>query len=584
MIRSENLLFIIPLTLRKLLPPMIFSAASSQIATTLASFIIISIFCGTDGLAVLALFLPLNYLWDVLDDAMGLGGTTLFAVSKGKRDPAQSQAIISQSLTFVFLFAAVLSLLCYLLSPILLTKYGFKPEVLTQAITYGQWFGLAMGANVFSNVIRYFVNSDSNPKLALNAANVKQALTILLQLLFLGYMGTGIIGSLYAMILAGLASTAISSLHFLWHKSSRLHFSLLSRKNMLSIGKLSSSKLIENIGIGLIGFIFNIMLYEQFGNLAIVTQCALLTIYSVVLSITGPIIYAGCQLTGLYLGEKDSDGIKYTGQCILKICMATVLGLIFLLELFPMQTAFLLALNIASSSSEWMVALRLFAPSLALSVLNLALLSYYQTIGRAKIVFPLAIIRSIAAPLVCGLVIMQVHSLDLFWLYYLLAEFLTLLLIGSAIFWEKQKKQYPTFWMLSEKDHGHIFRYDFIMKPGDPEINLYFEMAAIFFHKHLEISTEKIDSLVGTMRHLYEYAAMHCAKKNPVVYLRLETIPQVRVSISARWLGKNLNLSATRTDKSWLELSDQSDTAFSDSIYGFNYVGLQFDPQKQHDK
>ena len=101
MIRSENLLFIIPLTLRKLLPPVIFSAASSQIATTLASFIIISIFCGTDGLAVLALFLPLNYLWDVLDDAMGLGGTTLFAVSKGKRDPAQSQAIISQSLTFV---------------------------------------------------------------------------------------------------------------------------------------------------------------------------------------------------------------------------------------------------------------------------------------------------------------------------------------------------------------------------------------------------------------------------------------------------------------------------------------------------
>ena len=74
LIRSENLLFIIPMTLRKLLPPMIYAATASQISNALIVFILISIYCGTDGLAILALFLPLNYLWDGIDDVFNQGG------------------------------------------------------------------------------------------------------------------------------------------------------------------------------------------------------------------------------------------------------------------------------------------------------------------------------------------------------------------------------------------------------------------------------------------------------------------------------------------------------------------------------
>ena len=88
LIRSENLLFIIPMTLRKLLPPMIYAATVSQISNALIVFILISIYCGTDGLAILALFLPLNYLWDGIDDVFNQGGTTLFALTMLRPRPA----------------------------------------------------------------------------------------------------------------------------------------------------------------------------------------------------------------------------------------------------------------------------------------------------------------------------------------------------------------------------------------------------------------------------------------------------------------------------------------------------------------
>ena len=214
-------------------------------------------------------------------------------------------------------------------------------------------------------------------------------------------------------------------------------------------------------------------------------------------------------------------------------------------------------------------------------MINVLLLSYYQTIGQTKNVLLLSMIRSVIPPLFCGLLLLQSQSPTIFWLYYALAELITLGSIAIVILREKRKQPAPSFWLLNETKKTNILRYDFIMNPGDPELDLYFEMAELFFKKHLPASQKRIDALVESMRHLYEYAAAHNTPKHPSIYLRLEIIPEVRAGISVRWMGKSMNLSATRSDTAWIDLQDRADKAFADSIYGFNHAALHYLSQKK---
>jgi Na+-driven multidrug efflux pump len=90
----------------------------------------------------------------------------------------------------------------------------------------------AMGANAFCNVIRNFVNSDSGPRHATVAAVVKISLTIILEVLFLGKLQLGVVGTMFALGLAGAGSALVCALHFY---GQRQYFQL--RFSRLSLGK-----------------------------------------------------------------------------------------------------------------------------------------------------------------------------------------------------------------------------------------------------------------------------------------------------------------------------------------------------------
>jgi Na+-driven multidrug efflux pump len=210
-----------------------------------------------------------------------------------------------------------------------------------------------------------------------------------------------------------------------------------------TIFRLAYSKIIENLGLAAVGTIFNYLLLRNFGSTALVIQGALLTIYSVVSSASVPVTNAGNQLVGLYRSEDDAGGILITVRYVLQVNFSIGIILTALMEIFPMETAAVLALDLPGDDGAWIYALRFFALSLVFAFCNLSLLSYYQTMGRAKMSLTLSLLRSVAAPLLCGWLLLFGKSQDFFWLYYLLAELLTLGAIYLTVVVTAKRRKIP---------------------------------------------------------------------------------------------------------------------------------------------
>lgn len=577
MLISKNMVAITHQVFYKLLPPMIFSSVSSQIACMLIDFILISTFCGADGLTVLALFLPFTYLWDIFDDAFSTGGTTLFAMAKGARNHQRQQDVISQSLTFLLSLLGMLGVVCFVAAPLIVGSLDLPEQVKASAQAYGRWFGLAMGANAFCNVIRNFVNSDSGPRHATVAAVVKIALTIVLEVLFLGKLDLGVEATMYALGLAGVGSALICGLHFY---SQRQYFqlrpALLSWADLRTIFRLAYSKIVENLGLAAVGTVFNYLLLSNFGSMALVIQGALLTIYSVVSGVSVPVINAGNQLVGLYRGEDDAGGILITVRYVLQVNFAIGIILTVLMEIFPLETAAVLALDLPGDDRAWIFALRFFALSLVFAFCNLSLLSYYQTLGRARMALILSLLRSVVAPLLCGWLLLFLHSQDSFWLYYLLAELLTMGSIYLVVRRVAREEENPSLLLLEDGNGKDVLSHDFLMNGSEHRARILIEIAKLFFKKYFSRDEYGVYKLKAAMRLLYEYSIRRSKEDKPVTYVRLELLDHKHLIISARWVGEISFLQEIQAEVEIKAMRQLADAVTADRAYGFNYLGLHF--------
>ena len=556
---------------------MIFSSVSSQIACMLIDFILISTFCGADGLTVLALFLPFTYLWDIFDDAFSTGGTTLFAMAKGAKDHQRQQDVISQSLTFLLGLLGTLGVVCFVAAPLIVGHLDLPEQVRAAAQSYGRWFGFAMGANAFCNVIRNFVNSDSGPRHATLAAVVKIALTIILEVLFLGKLNLGVVGTMYALGLAGVGSALVCGLHFYGQRRFfQLHLSFLSLADLETIFKLAYSKIVENLGLAAVGTVFNYLLLRNFGSMALVIQGALLTIYSVVSSVSVPVINAGNQLVGLYRGEDDAGGILITINYVLKLNFAIGIVLTAVMELFPLETAAVLALDLPGDDRAWIFALRFFALSLVFAFWNLSLLSYYQTLGRSRMAFILSLLRSVAAPLFCGGLLLLLQSQNLFWLYYMLAELMTLGITYLVVRRVAREEQNPSLLLLEDASDKDVLSHDFLMNGSEHRARILIEIAKLFFKKYFSRDEYGVYKLKAAMRLLYEYSIRRSKEAKPVTYVRLELLDHRHLIISARWVGEISFLQEIQAEVEIKAMRQLADAVTADRAYGFNYLGLHF--------
>lgn len=178
---------------------------------------------------------------------VGMGGSTMFAIARGKQEEEQAEKIMGNAFSLLLGFAIVLMMVCYLFRRSILYLFGASDTSYVYADAYLKIYLLGTPFTMLTTGLNGFINGQGFPKVGMMTTIIGALLNLILDPVFIFGFDMGVSGAALATILSQLVS-AIWVLHFLTGKKAILH---LRRKYFIPDAKLVK----EILTLGTPGFI-----------------------------------------------------------------------------------------------------------------------------------------------------------------------------------------------------------------------------------------------------------------------------------------------------------------------------------------
>lgn len=192
---------------------------------TVVDGIIVGNLISEDGVSAINLSRPCVQFFFTLHMLVNGGGGMLVGYALGQKDVNESRRLFTRALTLSmgigFLFAIVCGLIYIDASARLLCS---NEQLLPMARDYLQVMLLGIPAYILMWALSTFVGVDGSPKLVSVAVIIDNAVNLMLDIVFIQWLGWGIIGSSAATVVGHLVGIAI--ILFFWLRSEKRQLAL----------------------------------------------------------------------------------------------------------------------------------------------------------------------------------------------------------------------------------------------------------------------------------------------------------------------------------------------------------------------
>jgi putative MATE family efflux protein len=235
---------------------------------------------GPAGNAALAVFNPIWSIVFCLGLLAGIGGSVLFASSRGRGDETSAQEYFTLSVLWGLLLSAAAVAGIGLYQDELFRFFGADDELLALAKSYLKPILFAVPCCVFNNILSAALRNDGNPGLATKAVIVGGVFNMLGDYYLVFVRDMGIAGAGLATAMAQYVTILIMLLHFVSRKNTlRLVMPTRVLRKMGAIAVNGFSTAISDLALGIIGILFNRQIMRYLGTDA-------LAVYGIITQIT----------------------------------------------------------------------------------------------------------------------------------------------------------------------------------------------------------------------------------------------------------------------------------------------------------
>lgn len=341
---------------------------------------------GDKALAALSFAFPFMTAIMAVAMLVGLGGTSLVAISLGEDNRDKAEKILSNVCFFAGVLEVIVSVLGYALLRPLLTLFG-TPE--GQIMEYAcEYMRIVLAGSVFQGIgfaLNAIIRSDGNPKMAMVTMLAGAFTNIIFDWLFtmifpLGVSGVAIatvMGQLVTMVWVLFYFTKMGNLRLKFHNF-RIDLDLMSKTVFIGL-----SPALMQLAMACVNILYNNLLMAHGGDVAV----SAFSVYNSVMTIAIMPIFGinqGVQpIVGFNYGAKKYDRVRKAMNY--GVTFATILVILgsILIRLFPEQIVR------AFNSSPELIRLgkqALKTNSLALPIVGAQIIysNYFQYINRPK--------------------------------------------------------------------------------------------------------------------------------------------------------------------------------------------------------
>ena len=388
---------------------------------------------GADGLAALNLALPVYAFFHGCGLMVGMGGATRYTILREQGRGEQANAVFTHALAMVCVLAVFFTSLGLFGADFLTRILGADAVTWPMTRVYIQVLLLFSPAYLLNDLLIAFVRNDGAPHLSMLGMTAGSLSNIVLDYVFIYIMDWGMFGAVFATGLAPIISLSVLSPFFL-QKRNRFHPVRCTPAPHLcaSICATGVPALVAEVSAGFVMIVFNVILLDLGGNLAVAAYGVVANLSMVVFAIFSGLAQGVQPLLSRYYGGGDLPSIRAT----LRYAVGTVLLLSALLYAFLFLGAdpIAMAFNEARDPALQAIAVRglkLYFTGLTFTGLNLLLTNYFPAVGHPRPSHLISVLRGFLLILPLVFLLARLWGMDGLWLANPLTE---LLVAGLALF------------------------------------------------------------------------------------------------------------------------------------------------------
>lgn len=533
---EDNTHYVINKSFSKLLIP----TTISNVAVVTASLVdvaLVSHYFGANGLVIAALFVPLFTLWGCIFEGFGAGASALFGKYTGNNETVVGVNVVAQINMMTFIVTILLATIgftaTYFVSPQML---GIDTELFNDAIWYGRIMFLTTIPIVMNYYLLFLVRNDSAAKTAAISSGLQVGFNIVLDILFMGYMGVGIKGAALALLIASIVALVVTASHLSSRKSTvGLRFAMPKRKTLKQVYPYSVNAITDNISDFILMMFINISILVVFGIkiasiIYIVNYIGTFLVYW-----SMGLTYSAAPIISVYFGEKNNKAINVMAQkgVVYSIIIGVLLAIA--VSLFPN----FIAVTIFNFEYSDMYALcdkaiRLFAIGVPFFFVNAMIINYMQITERFRLSFLIAISMRFIIPLMVFSLALVLDNTDIIWYSFLLANILTL--IGWSLYLGVKKRggNFDSLLCLPKVASEIKTNIFFLILPNEEKnIADYQEMIELFL-AHNNICEAKIRRTTLVFEEVINYSNDTHQSKNGYIDIQVAITQDDNVRIMAK--------------------------------------------------
>ena len=370
---------------------------------------------------------------------IGLGSATNVSLNLGRKNPDEAEKYLGTALVFGLVVSLILAIIGYVWIDDIVRFLGGSDKTSIYASQYLKIGILGFPAAVVGYVANSSIRADGNPKMAMVTLLIGAVTNIVLDPIFIFYLGMGVRGAALATIISQYIS-GVWAVYYFYSKFSglkiRKEYLVLSIERMKEIILIGSAPFAIQMGASVVNFTYNSTLKMYGGDTAI---GAMAVVQAVTTFILMPIfgINQGLQpILGYNYGARFYKRVKEalykaifgaTGICVFYY----IIIMIFSKEIIEIFTQERGLLDIATKG------LRVELFMLPIIGFQIICTVYFQAVGKPKMSLFMSLSRQIIVLIPCILIMSRMFGAIGIWYAAPVSDFiatlLTFFLIGKEL-------------------------------------------------------------------------------------------------------------------------------------------------------
>lgn len=404
--------------------------------------IVVGKYHGPNGSAAMAVIAPIWNIIYSLGLLVGIGGSVLFGVQKGKKEEGNNpNQFFSSSIIFGIIIAIVSWVAIVIFEVPLLRLFGADDTLMPLCRSYFKAVKVSVPVYIFTQIMAAFLRNDGDPILATLAVIFGGVFNIFGDYFFTFTCDLGIEGSGIATALGATASLLVMMIHF-FKKSNTLRFSFKKSYfcHFLLIAKSGFSTFIIDIAMGVLTILMNQQIMKYLNSDA-------LAVYGVLINIS---TFAQCSAYGVgqaaqpilsqNYGAKQMDRVKKL--LLYNVYSCLVISVIFVTSVMVFPNGFI-HLFMTPTESVLSIApntMRIYALAFIFLPFNVYSTYYFQAILRTKTSIIISLARGIFISGLLILVLPFILSSDSIWYAIPISELITTIIVVFCVLKKEKVK------------------------------------------------------------------------------------------------------------------------------------------------